>query len=127
VRYAKITIATCTIKANAPIINGSWNDVNRELSFNSSGVIVTDVGDMGQPTYIKVDGTTYTNWTYNSTLRQVIVYNVHGKVILQWKSSGMELWLIAAFSIGLTIVTATVLLKKGNVVSFLTKQRFNNF
>ena len=121
VSYAKTTIATFTIKADSPILNAEWNIINSELSFNSSGTIVTDVGNLGKPIRIEVDGTTYTDWTYNSTSQQVTANNIHGKIVLQWTSNVTELWIIAAFFAGLTMITAVILLKKRNITSFFNK------
>jgi len=126
VSYAKTTITTFTIKSDNPIINAGWNSFNSELSFNTSGTIITDVGDLGKPIRIEVDGATHTDWTYNSTAQQVTARNVHGRIVLQWTSYVAELWIIAAFSVGLAIVTAVVLLKKRRHTSFLTKKRPNN-
>lgn len=127
VNYQKTPIETFTIKADNPITNAGWSALTRELSFNSAGTIVTDVGNLGKPIRIKVDGTTYTDWTYNSTTQQVTAHNVNGKVVLQWTSYVAQLWIIAAFSVGLAIVTATVLLKKRGTTSFSRKQRSDNF
>jgi hypothetical protein len=126
VNYEKILIDTFTIKADNPITNIGWSFLTRELSFNSSGTTVTDVGDLGKPIRIKVDGETFTDWTYNSTTRQVTARNVNGKVVLQWTPYVAELWIIGAVSVGLAIVTAAVLLKKTGITSFSTKQHSDN-
>ena len=126
VSYAKTTITSFTIKADNPIANAVWNVFTGELSFESSGTIVTDAGDFGKPMRIELNGATYTDWAYDSTTRQVTARNVHGRIVLQWTSYVSELWIIAAFSVGLSTVTV-VLLKKRNLTSFLTKHRSNNF
>ena len=110
--YAKTTIENFIIKANNPIINASWNNVTRELSFESAGTIVTDVGDLGKPTRIEMDGAMCTGWIYNSTARQVTVHDIHGRIVLQWRSYSAELWVIAACSVGVTIVSGAIFLKK---------------
>ena len=124
VNFAKTTIAAFAIKANNPITNVGWDFVNRELGFNSSGTVVTDVGDLGKPLRIEVDGATHVDWTYDSTTQQVTVHNAHGRIVLRWASYVVELWIIGAFSIGLATVTA-FLLKKKSILSFLAKRRSN--
>jgi hypothetical protein len=126
VSYAKNTIATVIIKAHNPITDATWNFITGELSFDSSGTILLDVGNWGQPLHIEVDGTTHSDWTYDKTTRQVKMRNVQGRVLLHWTSYVSELWVIAAFSVVLTTITA-VFLKKRSLVSFLTKLRHNNF
>jgi hypothetical protein len=127
VNYEKTSIETFTIKADNPITNTEWSSLTRELSFSSSGTIVTDVGDFGKPIQIEVNDATLADWTYNSTTQQVIAHNVNGTVVLHWTSEVNQLWIIAAFSVGLAVITALVLLKKKGIVSFSTKRRANDF
>jgi len=110
--YAKTTIATLIIKAGNQISDVVWNFFEHKLSFNSSGTININVGDVGKPMFIEVDGATYADWTYDSTSRQVTVHNAHSRIVLQWDSYGAELWIVAAFSGGLAIITIAFFYKK---------------
>jgi hypothetical protein len=124
--YTKTKIAAMTIKANNQIFDATWNFWEGKLSFSSSGTNYINVSYLGKPTSIEVDGATYSDWTYNSTARQVVIHNLHGRVVLQWSSYVAELWTVAAFFVGLTIVTAVLLKMRGNA-SFLTKHRPKHF
>lgn len=126
VSYVKNTITTVVIKAHNPITDATWNLITGELGFVSSGTIVMDVGNLGPPLYIEVDGTMHSDWIYETSTRQVTMRDVKGRVMLHWDSYVDELWVIAAFSGGLTTITA-VFFKKRGLISFLAKLRHNNF
>jgi hypothetical protein len=112
VNYAKTTIETFTIRAYNPITEAKWDVFYRELGFNSSGTIITDVSDLGKPIRIEVNGSIYTDWTYDSATRQVTTHNINGRIVLQWATYETELWIGAAFSGGLTVISTIFLMKK---------------
>jgi len=88
VAYEKEFVNPFTVKAEAPITETNWDDVNRELTFDSCGTVKVDVGDWGQPLRIEVNGETYTDWTYNPDARRVTINNLASQVKMVWTVRG---------------------------------------
>jgi hypothetical protein len=93
-RYANQTVAfekepvdPFTVKAEAPIANATWSDIERKLSFDSYGTIKVDVGDYGQPLQVEVNGAVWTDWSYDEAKRRVTIYNVASRVVLVWETA----------------------------------------
>jgi hypothetical protein len=86
VAFHKLQIQPFTIRGNNFIGNAVWDDVNRKLSFTTSGTCIVKTGDWGQPLQVEVDGAVYTNWTYNSVSQEVSIFNLHSNVALIWQS-----------------------------------------
>jgi hypothetical protein len=86
VAFQKLQVQPFTIRANNFIGSPVWDDVNRKLSFTTSGTCIVKTGDWGQPLQVEVDGAVYTNWTYNSISQEVSIFNLHSNVALIWQS-----------------------------------------
>jgi hypothetical protein len=87
VAFHKLQAPPFNIRANNQITAPVWDDVNRKLSFTTSGACIVKVGDMGTPLRVEVDGAIYTGWTYNSASQEVQINNLHSNVALIWQSS----------------------------------------
>jgi hypothetical protein len=86
VAFHKLQIQPFTIRSNNYIGNPVWDDVNRKLTFTTSGTCIVKTGDWGQPLRVEVDGAVYTNWTYNSVSQEVSIFNLHSNVALIWQT-----------------------------------------
>jgi len=86
IAFHKLQVQPFTIRANNFIGSPVWDDINRKLTFTTSGTCIVKTGDWGQPLWVEVDGTVYTNWTYNSISQEVSIFNLHSNVALIWQS-----------------------------------------
>ena len=86
VAFHKLQVQPFTIRGNNFIGNPVWDDVNRKLTFTTSGTCIIKTGDWGQPLRVEVDGAVYTNWTYNSASQEVSIFNLHSNVALIWQT-----------------------------------------
>jgi hypothetical protein len=86
VAFHKLQIQPFTIRSCNFIGNPVWDDVNRKLTFTTSGTCIVKTGDWGQPLRVEVDGAVYTNWTYNSVSQEVSIFNLHSNVALIWQT-----------------------------------------
>jgi len=88
VAFHKLAAAPFSIRGNNEITTPNWDDVNRKLSFTTSGTCIVKVGDWGTPLRVEVDGTTYTDWTYDSAKQEVTISNLASNVALIWQTGG---------------------------------------
>ncbi len=68
------------------ILNASWDDVKKDLSYVTSGNSSVYVGKWGVPQYIYVDGVVYTAWTYVSENQTLLLSGLptNASVTLDW-------------------------------------------
>ena len=88
IAFHKLPISPFSIRGNNQITTPNWDDVNRKLSFTTSGTCIVKVGDWGTPLRVEVDGTTYTDWTYDSAKQEVTISNLASNVALIWQTGG---------------------------------------
>jgi len=86
IAFHKLPISPFSIRGNNQITTPNWDDVNRKLSFTTSGTCIVKVGDWGTPLRVEVDGTTYTDWTYDSAKQEVTISNLASNVALIWQA-----------------------------------------
>jgi hypothetical protein len=88
VAFHKLPVSPFNIRGNNQIASPNWDDVNRKLSFTTSGTCIVKVGDWGSPLRVEVDGATYTDWTYDSAKQEVTISNLASNVALIWQTGG---------------------------------------
>jgi hypothetical protein len=86
IAYEKENVGPFYICSRNEITNATWNDVNKKLSFTTSGTIKVKVGDYGQPLRVEVDGAVYTDWSYDSVRHEVTVNNLASNVVFAWQT-----------------------------------------
>jgi len=90
VAYEKEYVNPFTVKAEAPITNTTWNDIERILAFNSTGTVKVDVGDWGIPLRVEVNGEVYTDWSYDEAKHRLTINNLASHVELVWETEPEE-------------------------------------